>query len=875
MKPIKLVISGIGPYGDRMPEIDFQSFDLNMPILIAGETGAGKTMIFDAICFALFDAASGSYRSTDSLRSEYAQPGTESYVKFTFDHQGRIYRIYRQPSYMRPLKRGTGFKLEKEKAVLYPGDDAPIEGIKAVNQAVQELLHVDEKQFKQLAMIAQGEFWGLLNAKTEERTGILRHIFMTEGYKVMELQLRERRGKAIKAADVLERSLIQYFGEAEAEPGSPLAEEIRQMQEQLRKSGGIGSLEEMLSLLERAIEADVPAEKELAERFAVLREALQELQKDLALAENNEHNLKKYNGLVKELAGLRERLADCEKREQQLAEAEKTLQEKIRSLQEGREQLSGVPERLAACQQEINALKELADRLGSLQKQQVPRYGRAKKRLAELQEGLESAQSAHAAAMRARLEGEMQLERNRAGILAKKLVAGQPCPVCGATMHPSPAELPEKAATEADVKKLQQQEKKAEAARSSAAAEAAAARAELATLDSQIGSYMLECLKSGCWLEAVARGEAFAMELPAEAGLRQLYELVQLQAGQLAALLQKKRESAADLQGRAKRLQQVEKELAEASGRDAEALQLKRQKLLKERELVKTAVADREGQRQLLEQLALKIGTGGSDGTGGNGDSKGNGDSRGNGVSREAELAEYRGRLQRKISENKAQQQRYQEALGRLSHRRENNLSRREKIAARQAELAAARHEAHIMSRLYNLVSGQTGKGKLTLEQYIQAAGFDSIIRAANRRLLPMSDGQYELYRQEKELGNKSHTYLDLEVLDNYTGRRRPVRNLSGGESFKASLSLALGLSDKVSSELGGISMDALFIDEGFGTLDKKSIEKAMDILLKLSDSNKLVAIISHREELMEAVNQQIQVKKKRTGSSIAIELGK
>ena len=866
MKPIKLVISGIGPYGDRMPEIDFQSFDLNMPILIAGETGAGKTMIFDAICFALFDAASGSYRSTDSLRSEYAPPGTESYVEFTFAHQGRIYRIYRQPSYMRPLKRGTGFKLEKEKAVLYPGDDTPIEGIKAVNQAVQELLHVDEKQFKQLAMIAQGEFWGLLNAKTEERTGILRHIFMTEGYKAMELQLRERRGKAIKAADVLERSLIQYFCDAEAEPGSPLAEEISQLQEQLRKSGGIGSIEEMLSLLDRAIEADVPMEAELAEKLAALREALQELQKDLALAENNEHNLKKYNGLVKELAGLRERLADCEKREQQLAEAEKALQEKIRSLQSGREQLSSVPERLAACQQEINALRELADRLGNLQSQQVPRYGRAKKRLAELQEGLESAQSAHAAAMRARLDGEMQLERNRAGILAKKLVAGQPCPVCGATMHPSPAELPEKAVTEADVKKLQQQEKQAEAARSSAAAEAAAARAELVTLDSQIGSYMLECLKSGCWLEAVARGEAFAMEIPAEAGLRQLYELVQLQAGQLAALLQKKRESAADLQSRAKRLQQVERELAEASGRDTEALQLKRQKLLKERENAKTAVADREGQRQLLEQLALKIGNVGSGGNSGNG---------GNGGSREAELAEYRKRLHEKSSENKVQQQKCQEALGRISRRRENNLSRRAKIAGLQGEFAAARHEAHILGRLHDLVSGQTGKGKLTLEQYIQAAGFDSIIRAANRRLIPMSDGQYELYRQEKELGNKSHTYLDLEVLDNYTGRRRPVRNLSGGESFKASLSLALGLSDKVSSELGGISMDALFIDEGFGTLDKKSIEKAMEILLKLSDSNKLVAIISHREELIEAVSQQIQVTKTRNGSSLAIELGK
>lgn len=852
MKPIKLVISGIGPYGDRMPEIDFQSFDFNRPILIAGETGAGKTMLFDAICFALFDAASGSYRSTDSLRSEYARPGTESYVEFTFSHQGRTYRIYRQPSYMRPLKRGTGFKLEKERAVLYPGSDAPIEGIKAVNQAVQELLHVDEKQFKQLAMIAQGEFWWLLNARTEERTGILRHIFMTEGYKAMELQLRERRGRAMKAADVLERSLIQYFGEAEAEPGTPLAEEIRQLQEKLQQSGGIVSVEEMLTLLDRAIEAEVPGEKALAERLAAGQEALQEVQKDFALAESNEYNLKKYNGLAKELAGLKKELEGWEKKEQQLAAEEKALQEKISRLQAAREQLAGMPEGLASCQQEISVLRELAERLGSLQRQQVPKFGRVKKRLAELQAGLEAAQAAHAAAVRARLEGEMQLERNRAGILAQRLTDGQPCPVCGSPVHPAPADLPAKVVTEAEVKRLQQQEKRAETARSSAAAEAAAARAELATLDSQISGYMLECLQAGCWLEAVARGEALAMEIPAEAGLRQLYELVQLQAGQLAELLGEKQEAAGKIQEKVQKLRQAEKELAAASSKETEALQLRHRKLLLEGERLRAAIADREGQSQLLAQLAGKLGSSGSS---------------------EAELAEYRAGLQRKSLQLREKLQKYQEEQGRLRHRRENNLSRRERIASHQAEFAAARHEAHIMSRLYSLVSGQTGKGKLTLEQYIQAAGFDSIIRAANRRLLPMSDGQYELYRQEKELGNKSHTYLDLEVLDNYTGRRRPVRNLSGGESFKASLSLALGLSDKVSSELGGISMDALFIDEGFGTLDKKSIEKAMEILLKLSDSNKLVAIISHREELREAINQQIQVTKKRTGSSIAIEL--
>lgn len=202
------------------------------------------------------------------------------------------------------------------------------------------------------------------------------------------------------------------------------------------------------------------------------------------------------------------------------------------------------------------------------------------------------------------------------------------------------------------------------------------------------------------------------------------------------------------------------------------------------------------------------------------------------------------------------------------------NEEKQKRILDRREELEKARKENAICQRLYNLVKGTTGNGKITLEQYIQAAGFDGIIAAANRRLLPMSNGQYELYRQEDSLGKRSNNFLDLEVLDNHTGHRRPVGNLSGGESFKASLSLALGLSDTVSSNLGGIQMDALFVDEGFGTLDRKSIDNAMEILINLTGSNKLVGIISHREELMENIPQQIKVRKTKDGSRITVECG-
>ena len=215
-----------------------------------------------------------------------------------------------------------------------------------------------------------------------------------------------------------------------------------------------------------------------------------------------------------------------------------------------------------------------------------------------------------------------------------------------------------------------------------------------------------------------------------------------------------------------------------------------------------------------------------------------------------------------------------QRVVNTIENRLKGNTDKLEKIRSQESELEKARKENNICTRLYNLVKGTTGNGKITLEQYIQAAGFDGIIAAANRRLLPMSDRQYELYRQEDSLGKKSNTFLDLEVLDNFTGHRRPVGSLSGGESFKASLSLALGLSDTVSSNIGGIQMDALFIDEGFGTLDRNSIENAMEILINLSGTSKLVGIISHREELMENIPQQIRVRKTMDGSQLTIETG-
>ena len=211
MKPVKLIVSAFGPYADTMPEIEFDRFEDKGLFLISGDTGAGKTTLFDAISFALYGTSSGTYRDTKNLRSEYAKDGTESFVDFYFTHQGEDYHIKRYPAYERKKQRGQGVVLEKEKAILYCGNNTPIEGIQQVNSAVKELLHIDDRQFKQIAMIAQGEFWSLLNAKTEQRTEILRTIFQTSGYKNIEYKLKDRLDRSYKERTGNEMSIIQYF----------------------------------------------------------------------------------------------------------------------------------------------------------------------------------------------------------------------------------------------------------------------------------------------------------------------------------------------------------------------------------------------------------------------------------------------------------------------------------------------------------------------------------------------------------------------------------------------------------------------------------------------------------------------------------------
>ena len=267
MKPIKLKISAFGPYAGEIPEIRFDQFEERGLFLISGDTGAGKTTIFDAICFALYGSTSGRYRDTKNLRSEYAGPECESYVDFYFSHQGKNYHVLRKPSYERKKLRGEGTVHQQETAVFYEEGKAPVEGLKPVENALKDLLKIDEKQFKQIVMIAQGEFRDLLFAKTEQRTEILRTIFMTENYKNIEFRLKDRLDACNKERIHTESSILQYFGDASAPEGTELETELTDMQEKAASSNSSWNAYVFTDVIERIVSCDIESSEEILKRI--------------------------------------------------------------------------------------------------------------------------------------------------------------------------------------------------------------------------------------------------------------------------------------------------------------------------------------------------------------------------------------------------------------------------------------------------------------------------------------------------------------------------------------------------------------------------------------------------------------------------------
>ena len=1082
MKPTKLVMQAFGAYAEQT-EIDFTQFEEKGLFLICGDTGAGKTTIFDAISYALYGEASGSYRDTKNLKSEYVDKKVESFVDFYFTHQGKDYHVCRKPSFKYTNRNGKPDE-QAEKVIFYQPDGTTLEGAKNVDGtkekpgAIPQLLNMDAGQFMQVAMIAQGEFWKLLNAKTNERTEILRTIFQTDAYKKLELKLKNRMDVSFAARKEKEQSISQSFREVKVEPAEisegisgilteDLAEDseehprsvvqrICDLQEKLQDSKAVWNIEEMLTLLQAVIGEDTEKAKQKETVLAQAEEELQKLQGTLVSAKDNNAILERYartkeerevlesqKGLfeerriqldrtkqatykvkpeydawsakehewertkqlitdgaqtladcqtragmadakVKETEALRPEAEQCQKivdkvreeeprykeremlqhelgqiqlqlaaqeqQEVELGTAEQTLQKRIGELQEQQAMWKEEPQQLAQAQAAHDKLLDSQKKTESIAKNLIPAWRRKQQELEEEQSEYRKKQDAYESAKEAFTHADRLYRANLVGILASDLAEGEPCPVCGATHHEKLATLVEASVTEEQCKELKAVEEKKLDAFNQATASASSLRADVQAKGQQIK----EEIRGYMTPEFIGGVEA----------LEELIVSFERQREKLVNTVAQSRERLDTLQQNCEKLREVEAMLARAQGTEMARLAEQRKSLVEERQsliakqaasqatlaalqtlsypdweaamqagnhalarvneiqtALDTAAKEKKSadeavarvqasiatQKQALEQqksdaqmlkqrlnekltacqfasveeMQAQVAT----------DAEIHAE--------EAKLADYDKKvtevaarlsqleqeqdarhrtlvdleqLQQEHTSKRVQVETLRTALQAITFRIQNNCEKQQNIRAQQVAYEKAKKENDTSYRLYTLVSGQTRNGKITFEQYIQAAGFDSILQAANRHLLPMSDNQFQLYRQTNAVGKQTNTFLDLEVLDISTGKRRPVGNLSGGESFKASLSLALGLSDTIAENRGGIQMDALFVDEGFGTLDSKSLEETKDALLSMSGENKLVGIISHRDELMD-IPQKLRVTKGRGGSRIQMEL--
>ncbi len=919
MRPEKLTISAFGPYAG-LEEIDLAALGESGLYLICGDTGAGKTTIFDAISFALFGEASGDSRRPGDMRSKYAEPQTPTFVRLDFRYGGGVYQIERNPEYERRKSRGQGTTRERANAVLVRPDGSVVEGARQVTQAVEELLGIGRQQFARVAMLAQGDFKKLLLADTDERSAIFRRLFDTSLFGTLQKRLAEETAAAQQQWQQAGAALVQLAAGLQTEDAAELAEAATVFAD----SGGYGDVAPLAQALHRQNEADRQLEARLAGQDRELELVIGGLHQRLGRAEEAERNQKELAGRQEKLQGWQQTLVECQARlaAEQSREPERTrLAEQVRKLTEQRP----LYEELEVCrarqqqaaaelgakeqeytatehekQQAVLALQDIQTRLTALgepetrlaqTEAELHRAQELAAALAELTEGCRGwlarqqelhdmrgeYQRAHTAYQKlnaeyAELEGAFLAAQ--AGFLAQRLQQGRPCPVCGALEHPAPAALNQAAPTEQQVADKRDRRQQAHGRMMRLAERGKAEREALETEDSRLQKL---------WQKALGEAAPPPEERPAAlAGHQKALQQRRQELDTAAALLAKQAAERRELLESQPRQEQRrrsadEKLLALAAERSAlQAAELNCQRELQEKQTgliyhqkaeLEQAIKQAEQQRDVAE-AALQAAR----------DAVIN--------ARQEEAAEVRAikLLEERLAtgENEPAGQlrdqvegltRQRAALARQQSTLAGRILRNGEAEQRLAEAEVRRQQAEArwgeLKALSDTANGKlTGKEKLLFETYIQRAYFDQIVMMANLRFTVMSGGQYELKRRGEAADLRAHSGLELDVIDHYNGSERSVKTLSGGEAFKASLALALGLSDVIQANSGGVRLDTLFVDEGFGSLDEASLEQALRILDELAGGRRLVGIISHVAELKERIDRQIVVKKDGVGGS-------
>ena len=923
MRPTKLVISAFGPYAERTV-IDLDKLGRSGLYLISGDTGAGKTTIFDAITYALFGRASGDSRDDSKLfRCLNARPETKTEVDLTFEYAGMEYRVVRNPEYLRPKSRGDGMTKEAASVTFYypeaNGRQGPasrsVSKEKDVAAAVQDIIGIDRDQFTKIAMIAQGDFMKVLLSSTDERKKIFRKIFKTDKFNALQDELKKRATEMDRLCCDSESSACTMVSQIQCGEESARLQDLEQVKN-LAVQKQIADWQSVCELVQAILAEDGEALQKLQVELDASGKRLADMDKELGRAQNIEktrdafrktnENLERIlptlaplkeaklvaesklpegERLQESITTLKNSLADYDKLETLRANAkhkDSEVKELEANLISNRESVDNVKATIESLEAEMATLSDAGSRKQellaqsdklSMRQDDLQKVGRSTKELSTLDDAFENAKNAYIAADREYQKKNEEYEaKNRAflneqaGIIAETLVDNEPCPVCGSTHHPHKACKSVEAPSQAELERLKKTVSLAESERNEKSAAASQAKGMFEEKQLAVQSLVQE-LFGECSLEdARERGNKEYVEIREQKALLTSAISKEEERERRKAFLEK---NIPEKRGELEKLQTESTELEkQISGLKAEvqsctvaAEELSRELAFEckaaaekqirdmqgtldsiKREIEKATVAFTECEKQVNELNAGK-----------------------------ATLAsQLEGAPDFDLAALQANRNQAAEAHNALAHS-QNEVSARlaqnkrllEQIGKTVGALGEQlRKRAWIRNLSDTANGGLSGQGKVMLETYVQASYFDRIVSRANIRFRILSNGQYELVRRMEAANNRSQSGLDLNVLDHSSGKQREVKTLSGGESFLASLSLALGLADEVQSSAGGIQLDTMFVDEGFGSLDDESLKLAISTLQSLAGENRLVGIISHVNELEHKIEKIVRVKK-------------
>lgn len=924
MKPLKLTMSAFGSYAGKNV-IDFTGQQQGI-FLITGDTGAGKTTIFDAITYALYNQTSGGERNGNMMRSQYAQPETETYVELEFLYRGQTYRVRRNPDYKitKTLKNG---KIREQKVphsveLTLPDGTVFPEKKNATDAKIIEILGLTADQFSQIVMIAQGDFLKLLYTKSDERKMIFSKLFRTDIYWKIQENLRRKsmemdeRIQENDRAFEQEKSRIIPLPESEEIPLDELVERLRErlkdaLKEQNLRRANVEEMNKKITKYEEINKLFVSLEKirqtgkELAARRVESKERRQQIEnarkadKVLVAEQQNLRQQQEVEQSAQAIAKMTETLAN----NQEMFESLKTQLQEVEAIQ--KREVADLQKKMLALEQSFPSYEALQNARSEeqqakkvwedIEKTSEESFHKKKAGIAALKEQQKRQeqvveqtkknweQTSHSASESAKHYEHMYeaFLKEQAGILAENLSAGCPCPVCGSTVHPNPAKLSDHAVTELEVEQAKKTRAAVEEKRDMAYAAFEAEKTEKQKLaqavEKEEADFVLaqtiakqqrkEAEQNYVSLQKIAEQIREKLVYPSLAEAKKQYAAMQKALEAAEQEIERKRQKVSEL-AEAMNTLKGQKLAEEENQKTAKKLAAKTEKEYAKL-LEKSGFVSEETYHLAIlpERSRSKL---------------------------EREEKEYESQCLRQQSEQKllekqvsgktytdttelneqlkAEKQALKETektYMELHTAYENDRSVLQNCAVYLEKGKKLESEDQVIKSLSKTANGRlSGSAKIDFETYIQRQYFKQIIHEANKRLLTMSNHQFILkLKEEANTGRKTNEGLDLSVYSLVTDSERDVKTLSGGESFLAALAMALGLSDIVERSAGAIHPDMMFIDEGFGSLDAQSRQQAIEVLGELAGDSRMVGIISHVTELKEQIDRQLVVSRTDKGS--------